>query len=148
MTATSTERYEFVLQEESNDEFKRYLQGILNRYHETAYPQMRVPESKRFVIRVQDHKGDVVGGAILYTYWGWLEISLLALEEQVRGQGLGRRLMARIEDTAREEGCTRIRTESFEQETLGFYCKLGYRIVGQLEDYPEGYSYYWLRKDL
>jgi hypothetical protein len=25
---------------------------------------------------------------------------------------------------------------------------MGYRIVGRLTDYPEGHSYYWLRKDL
>ena len=56
--------------------------------------------------------------------------------------------MAMIEDKAREEGCTRIRAESFEQETFGFYRRPGYRIVGQLQDYPEGYNYYWLRKDL
>ena len=107
-----------------------------------------MPQSRQFVIRVQDQAGKVVGGAILYTYWDWLEISLLALEEQARGQGLGRRLMALIEGVARKEGCTRIRTESFERETFGFYQKLGYQIVGRLEDYPEGYSYYWLRKDL
>jgi GNAT superfamily N-acetyltransferase len=148
MTAASKDRYEFIVQQESGDEFKRYLQGILNQYHEVAYPMMRVPQSKRFVIRVQDRQGDVVGGAITYTYWGWLEISLLALEKEVRGTGIGRQLMALIEEQAREQGCTRIRTESFEQEAFGFYLKLGYRIVGHLVDYPEGYNYYWLRKDL
>jgi GNAT superfamily N-acetyltransferase len=148
LTTASTDRYQFIRRQENGDEFKRYLQGILNQYHETAYPQMRVPDSKKLVLHVQDQTGEIVGGAILYAYWGWLEISLLALEEQARGQGLGRRLMALIEEVARQEGCTRIRTESFERETFGFYRKLGYRIVGHLEDYPEGYGYYWLRKDL
>jgi hypothetical protein len=55
--------------------------------------------------------------------------------------------MAVIEEKARQEGCTRIRVETFGSE-LGFYQRMGYRIVGHLEDYPEGYSYYWLRKDL
>jgi GNAT superfamily N-acetyltransferase len=109
---------------------------------------MRVPQSERFVIRVQNREGDVVGGAIVYTYWGWLEIRLLALEKEVRGQGIGRQLMTLIEEQAREQGCTRIRTESFEQEAFGFYQKLGYQIVGRLVDYPEGYNYCWLRKDL
>ena len=148
MTINPADRYTCVVVQESSDDFKRYLQGILNAYHEVAYPAMRVPQSKCFVIRVHDRAGTVVGGAILYTYWGWLEISLLALEERARGQGLGRRLMALIEDLAREQGCTRIRTESFEQEAFGFYQKLGYQVVGRLEDYPEGYSYYWLRKDI
>ncbi len=55
--------------------------------------------------------------------------------------------MAVIEEKAREEGCSRMRVEAFGQEA-GFYQRLGYRIVGHLEDYPEGYGYYWLRKDL
>jgi len=29
----------------------------------------------------------------------------------------------------------------------GFYEKSGYRVVGQLDDYSHGQSYYWMRKD-
>ncbi|MBN2393105.1 MAG: GNAT family N-acetyltransferase, partial [Anaerolineae bacterium] len=61
--------------------------------------------------------------------------------------GLGRRLMEAIEQKAREENCSRLRVECFGNE-VGFYQKMGYRIVGQLEDYPMGHSYYWMRKDL
>lgn len=83
----------------------------------------------------------------MWAYWGWADISLLALEPKVRGRGLGRQLMRAIENKAQEEGCNRIRVETFGNE-LGFYQMMGYRIAGYLEDYPEGYSYYWLRKDL
>jgi len=147
VSAGSQDHYHFSLEEESGDEFKRYLQGILNA-HDEAFPAMQAPKAKRFIVRVADENGDVVGGAIIWTYWGWLEIELLALEKQVRGRGLGRQLMKLIEDKAREEGCTRTRTEAFDYQALGFYRKLGYRVVGQLEDYPEGYTYYWMRKDL
>jgi hypothetical protein len=47
--------------------------------------------------------------------------------------------MTVVEEKAREEGCNRIRVETFGHE-VGFYQRLGYRIVGHLEDYPEGYS--------
>jgi hypothetical protein len=69
---TSAGHYPFVTQQETGDEFKPYLQGILNQYHEHAYPRMSVPQSKSYVIRVHDPSGTVVGGAILLTYWGWL----------------------------------------------------------------------------
>lgn len=29
----------------------------------------------------------------------------------------------------------------------GFYEKSGYRVIGQLTDYPPGATYFWLRKD-
>jgi len=147
MTTVTDPDYRFAVEVDEGDEFKRYLQGILNKHHETAYPLMEVPNSRRFMIRVIDEKDQVVGGAQMCAYWGWADISLLALEQEVRGCGLGRQLMYAIENKAQEEGCSRIRVETFGNE-LAFYQKMGYRIVGHLEDYPEGYNYYWLRKDL
>ena len=132
---------------DEGDTFKYYLQQVLNKYHETQYPSMKVPQSKKYAFRVSDDAGKVVGGALLWVYWRWVDISLLALEERIRGHGLGKQLIQKIERKALEEGCTHIRVETFEHE-LSFYQKMGYRIVGHLEDYPEGYSYYWLRKDL
>jgi GNAT superfamily N-acetyltransferase len=147
MTLVTEPDYKFAVEVEGDDGFKRYLQGILNEHHETAYPLMEVPKSKRFMIRVTDEQDQAVGGALVWAYWGWLDVSLVALKKEVRGCGLGRQLMAVIEEKAREQGCTRMREETFEHE-VGFYQSLGYRIVGHLEDYPEGYSYYWMRKDL
>lgn len=146
MTTVGKTDYRFV-ECEGDDEFKRDLQGILNEHHETAYPLMEVPESERFMVRVVDENDQVMGGALVWAYWGWLDVSLVALDRKTRGRGLGRQLMAVIEEKARERGCTRARVETFERE-VGFYQRLGYRIVGCLEDYPEGCNYYWLCKDL
>lgn len=139
--------YDFTLEKPDDDTVKRFLQGILNTYHETAYPAMEVPQSQKFAIRVTDAHGDVVGGALFWAYWGWVDVSLVALQKEVRGCGLGRRLMEAIEQKAREEKCFRLRVECFGNE-VGFYQKMGYRVVGQLDDYPVGHSYYWMRKDL
>jgi GNAT superfamily N-acetyltransferase len=147
MTTAIEPDYNFTVEIEGDDEFKRYLQEILNEHHETAYPSMEVPKSRRFMVRVTNERDRVVGGALIWAYWGWLDVSLVALKKKVRGRGLGRQLMAVIEEKAREQGCTRLRVETFGHE-VGFYQSLGYQIVGHLEDYPEGYSYYWLRKDL
>jgi GNAT superfamily N-acetyltransferase len=147
MTTAAEPGFTFTVEVDSGDEFKHYLRGILNEHHETGYPLMEVPKSRRFMIRVTDEKDQVVGGAQMWTYWDWTDVNLLALEEQVRGRGLGRQLMREIENKARKEGCNKIRVETFGSE-LGFYQRMGYRIVGHLEDYPQGYSYYWLRKDL
>ncbi|MFN2282790.1 MAG: GNAT family N-acetyltransferase [Anaerolineae bacterium] len=145
--STHAQNYNFNWQTPADDTFKRFLQGILNAYHETAYPAMKVPQSKKFVLQVTDAQGIVVGGALFWAYWGWVDVTLVALQKEARGRGLGRRLMAAIEQKAREENCSRLRVECFGNE-VGFYQKMGYRIVGQLDDYPVGHSYYWMRKDL
>lgn len=147
MTTGSCGDYDIAVQEEEGDAFKHYLQDIMNEYDE-AFPGMQPPKSRRFIVRVKNDKDDVVGGAIIWIYWGWLDINLLALEKDVRGQGLGRCLISVMEDKARAEGCAKARVEAFGHQALGFYQKLGYRIVGKLEDYPEGFDYYWLCKDL
>lgn len=146
MANTSGKDYVFIQQGE-DDTLKRYLQSILNEYHLTVYPEMRMPASKKIMIQVIDGDGNQVGGAILWAYWGWLEISILALEASARGQGVGRRLMSYIEDMARKEECRHLRVEAFEQE-MDFYQRLGFRVVGQLDDFPAGYCYYFMRKDL
>jgi GNAT superfamily N-acetyltransferase len=144
MTTVFCENYDITMQEEDGDEFKLYLREIMNKADTSLQP----PKSRRFIVRVTDDKGDIAGGAIIWIYWGWLDVSQLALEEEARGQGLGRRLMCVLEDKARSEGCTRARVEAFGHQSLDFYQKLGYQIVGKLEDYPEGFDYYWLRKNL
>ncbi|MBN1658311.1 MAG: GNAT family N-acetyltransferase [Anaerolineae bacterium] len=147
MTTNVGYGYAFSIDSGGDDALKRDLQQMLNEYHAEVYPAMTTPQSRQITIRVTDQEGQLVGGAIVWIYWGWLEISVLALQKEVRGQGLGRRLMTEIEELARKEGCTRARVEAFERET-GFYQHLGYEVLGCLEDYPEGYNYYWLRKDL
>jgi hypothetical protein len=87
MTTVTKQEYHFTVESQGEDEFKRYLQGTLNGHHEAAYPLMGVPASRRFAVRVTDDQGQVVGGALVWAYWGWLDISLVALQEGVRGGG-------------------------------------------------------------
>ena len=51
------------------------------------------------------------------------------------------------EEEARRRGCRHAYTTTFSFQAPGFYTRLGFRIVGQLADYPQGATYYWLRKD-
>jgi len=146
-TETGQPEYTITVEVEGDDEFKRCLQRILTEYHEEAHPLMEVPQSERIAIRVTDDENQVVDRAFLWARWGWLDISLLALDKGVRGQGLGGRLTTLAERKAREEGCPRVLVETLE-DGVSFYQGLGYRIARQLEDYPEGYSYYWTHKDL
>jgi GNAT superfamily N-acetyltransferase len=98
-------------------------------------------------IYVHDGQGRLRGGLVADTYWGWLEIDDLWLEEGLRGMGNGRRLMAMAEAEAKTRGCTRALVRTFSFQARGFYEKLGYRVAGALEDYPPGQALYWMRKD-
>ena len=123
------------------------LHRIVNKYRHLLSQKPTDPESKKLTLHVRDAQGELRGGAIVRVHQDWLEISLMALENQVRGCGLGRRMMLMIEEKAHELNCKKIRTETCEIN-LGFFGKLGYKIGGKLEDLPPGIIFFWLTKNL
>ena len=70
-----------------------------------------------------------VWGSILY---GWLFIELLYIAESNRRQGLGSRLLAAVENAAREQGCVGAWLNSYAFQAPGFYKKNGYEEFGEL----------------
>lgn len=62
-----------------------------------------------------------------------------------QGAGVGRLLMARIEQEARAAGVARLRVPA-SLTALGFYQRLGYRLTGELRDGEE--RGWWLECDL
>ena len=97
---------------------------------------------------VRDVQGQVIGGLLGMTYWGWLAIDILWLDDSVRGQGLGQQLMARAEQIAVERGCHSAHLDTMSFQALGFYLKLGYTVWGQLDDLPRGHRRIFLKKSL
>lgn len=106
-------------------------------------------ESEALEVYALDDDGEVVGGLAGSTWAGWLHVDLLWVDEGHRGAGLGRRLMTRAERIARDErGCGHARLETWGFQAPGFYQKLGYTIVGRVQDYPAGETDHLLVKQL
>ena len=95
-----THTVHFVTSETINPDYRKAIQGILRAYNEQA-ATIRGPEAKPLNIQVNDAQGQLLGGMVAATYWGWLVIDLLAVVEQARGQGLGKALMEQAESDAR-----------------------------------------------
>jgi N-acetylglutamate synthase-like GNAT family acetyltransferase len=58
------------------------------------------------------------------------QIRYMAVDEQARGQGYGRRIVEYLESAARDHGAKTI-TLNAREEVVGFYATLGYHVVGQ-----------------
>jgi len=92
--------------------------------------------------------GTVAGGLIGETYWNWLYISLLFVKEELRGQGFGDRLLMLAEEEARQRGAKNAYLDTFGFQAPDFYLQRGYRVFGELKDFPPGHQRYYLTKQL
>lgn len=97
---------------------------------------------------VRDPDGTIAGGISASTHHGWLSINLVWLREDLRGQGLGSRMLAAVEQEAIRRGCTRAHLDTHEFQAPGFYAKRGYEVFGELPDFPTGYRRLFMSKQL
>ena len=91
---------------------------------------------------------EVVGGVLAEAYWGWLHIDLLWIKEELRGRAYGRTLLAKVEEEGRKRGAKNAFLDTFSFQAPEFYRKCGYRVFGELPDFPEGHRRFFLVKRL
>ena len=92
--------------------------------------------------------GAIVGGVYGATMWGWLSVEGLWVAEELRGKGLGRRLMMAAEAVAVERGFHGSWLGTFDFQAREFYERLGYTVLGALGDFPKGHTHFTLWKSL
>jgi len=90
----------------------------------------------------------IVGGVIGATYWDWFHLDLMWVKEDLRGRGYGHRLLLAAEEEARRRGAKNAYLDTFSFQAPDFYKQHGYRIFGELEDFPHGHQRYFLTKQL
>lgn len=112
--------------------------------------QMAEPSVTLFVAR--DDDGRAIGMGALKVHDGGLgEVKRMYTLPQVRGQRVGARILARIEELACEKGLSRLVLET--GEATGFepawriYERGGFRMCGAVLDYPDsGWSRFYEKK--
>lgn len=95
-----------------------------------------------------DHDGNVIGGIIGGTYWGWMYIDFLWVHEDHRKKGVGSRLLSAAEREAACRGCHHVHVDTMSWQAPEFYRKHGYEVIGILPDIPKGNQKYLLQKVL
>ena len=88
----------------------------------------------------------MLGGILGEIKWGWLHIEGLWVEDAIRRDGWGARLLATMEQYASDKGITHFHLETTSFQALPFYQKQGYTVFGELPDMPPGHITYFLKK--
>lgn len=107
-----------------------------------------VSSARPLAILLREPDTGIIGGLWGRTDWGWLSLELLFVPEQLRGTGLGARLVRQAEDEAIRRGCRGALVNTFSFQAPGFYERLGYRVFAVLEDCPPGHRRISLQKPL
>jgi GNAT superfamily N-acetyltransferase len=99
-------------------------------------------------VLVRDAGGEIVGGIVGHTSLGLFFLDLFYLPKELRGGGLGARIMAQAEAEARRRGCTAAFVYTVTFQAPGFYEKYGYRRFGEIACPPDGATRIFLSKTL
>jgi len=73
---------------------------------------------------------------------------MLYIPDTLRGTGLAGEILAKAEDEARTRGCRGAWIDTFSPLALRAYLRQGYEVFGELQDFPEGRTRSFLRKNL
>ena len=105
-------------------------------------------ESEPLNFYVEDEKGNLMAGLVAETFGNWLEIEYLFVIEELRGQGIGSKLLQRAESEAKKRNCRFAFVNTYQFQAPDFYISHGYKEVFILQDYPYTGKRYYYQKDL
>lgn len=94
------------------------------------------------------HVVNLIAGIVCTIVGQWLEIDFLWVREDLRGKGLGKKLLFEAEEIAKENKCTKAFLTTFNFQAKPFYLKYGYKIVYTQRNYPIINEKYFMEKGL
>ncbi len=143
---------ETIVSEKEEQEFAEFLRSRIREFNTLQSPFHKDASKPGAVVPLflilKDKDGVMLGGLSASTYWNWMEIEHFYLPEDLRGMRIGSTLLRTAETIARNRGCKSCFLTTFDFQARVFYEKQDFYVVGTLEDYPPGSSFYWMRKNL
>jgi len=131
--------------ENMESEKTQQLANLIKEYNRSKREPSR---SEPLNIYVEDEQGNLMAGMVAETFGNWLEIEYLYVREDLRGQGLGSRILKMAEKESRERKCKYSFVDTFNFQAPKFYEKHGYKEVFSLKKYPYTGERYYYTKEL
>jgi GNAT superfamily N-acetyltransferase len=140
-----TDPYPVVVEEHPSHHDIAFLEQRIIDYN---YGQAAASDGRGLACFVRDEQGQIIAGVSGYTWAGLAEIEFLWVDDSLRGQGVGSRLLEAVEQEAHQRGCALVITSTYSFQAPEFYQRHGYEVVGKIENCPPGHTNFWLKKEL
>ena len=123
-------------------ELRASIARQINDFHSRTIPF----QSQRFGFLVRDNAASLLAGLIGSLSWEWMFIEAVWVSDDLRGKGVGRRLMHEAQAHALASGCHSAWLDTFQARE--FYEAMGYAVFGELDSYPRDQSRWFMRRRL
>jgi GNAT superfamily N-acetyltransferase len=136
-------KFAWVVNERPNEKDVQALKGHLRDYNMT---HANSHDGYGIAIFLRNEKDQMVAGISGWLWGECLEIDYLWVQETLRGQGIGKRLVLALEEAAVVRGCRQITLETFSFQAPEFYQKLGYSVFGVIQGFGNHYRKFYMQK--
>jgi len=113
-----------------------------------AHAHLVGEKDKSFSVFLEIMKGEILGGVLASLDTESIYIELLWVDDSLRNQGYGKRLLNTIEQEAIKKSCHFSTVDTWDFQAEEFYLKNGYVRIGEVKNYWKGHSRIFLRKNL
>ena len=93
-------------------------------------------DARWLAIFVRDATGELLAGLHGWTWGRTGFVRTLWVSDELRGQGVGARLLAAAEREAVRRGCREMHLDTHSYQAPGFYRRCGYEEIGELPGWP------------
>ncbi|WJH35433.1 GNAT family N-acetyltransferase [Paenibacillus sp. CC-CFT747] len=138
---------ELSITNEVNPDEKSYVVNQLIRFNSKHFPDEWRDKYEVIHLLLKDEEQKLYGGLVGAVCLNWLEVQYLFVEDAVRKNGYGKKLLAAAEQIARDRECEFMKLDTFSFQALSFYLQQGFEVYGTLPN-AGGHTHYYLKKDL
>ncbi len=138
-------KYTLSLSDKADDTiYQEIVNPLILHNHKMAGPS----NYRGLTVTIEDTEKAILGGLYGKTAYGWLFTELLMVPEPLRGRGIGTQLIQMAEQEALARGCHSAWLDTFEFQAKEFYEKFGYVVFGELPNFPDKFSRFFMKKSL
>jgi GNAT superfamily N-acetyltransferase len=138
---------EFIFEEHVNHEEENAILQGYRRYSEPYMHGADILSGDFYLYAIEKNSKEVIGG-VMGSLGKYMRLRYVWIKDNCRSQGIGRKLLEKIEEFARSKGSRFILLNTYEFQAKPFYEKIGYKCIGTIPKWIEGYDCHFMRKEL